>query len=89
MLLQDTLFSLGWALTWLCRCEQVNQQVTMSTFKAFDVGGSITIHAFGAYYGLSASLMLSRCGPRPQPRMSVTELGRHPEHCGKASALML
>jgi hypothetical protein len=39
---------------------QVNQQVTMSTFKAFDVGGSITIHAFGAYYGLSASLMLSR-----------------------------
>ena len=33
----------------------------MSTFKAFDVGGSITIHAFGAYYGLSASLMLSRC----------------------------
>ena len=39
---------------------QVNQQVAMSTFKAFDVGGSITIHAFGAYYGLSASLMLSR-----------------------------
>ncbi len=41
---------------------QVNQQVAMSTFKAFDVGGSITIHAFGAYYGLSASLMLSRQG---------------------------
>ena len=46
----------------LDRRVQVNQQVAMSTFKAFDVGGSITIHAFGAYYGLSASLMLSRRG---------------------------
>ena len=38
----------------------VNQQLVFSTFKAFDIGGSISIHAFGAYYGLTASLMLSR-----------------------------
>ena len=38
----------------------VNQQLVLSTFKAFDLGGSISIHAFGAYYGLAASLMLSR-----------------------------
>ena len=39
----------------------LNQQLVYATFKALDVGGSISIHAFGAYYGLAASLVLSRC----------------------------
>ena len=39
----------------------LNQQLVYASFKALDVGGSISIHAFGAYYGLAASLVLSRC----------------------------
>jgi ammonia channel protein AmtB len=39
----------------------LNQQLVFGSFKALDVGGSISIHAFGAYYGLAASLVLSRC----------------------------
>ena len=42
----------------------LNQQLVYATFKALDVGGSISIHAFGAYYGLAASLVLSRCASR-------------------------
>ncbi len=32
------------------------------TYKALDVGGSIAIHVFGAFYGLSVSLFVSRPG---------------------------
>ena len=38
----------------------LNQHLVFETFKAFDIGGSVSIHAFGAYYGLAASLMLSK-----------------------------
>ena len=37
----------------------INQHLVVDKLHALDVGGSITIHAFGAYYGLAASLVLS------------------------------
>ena len=51
-------------MLWLCffmiPLYAVNQHLVEQTFEAFDIGGSVSIHAFGAYYGLAASLMLSR-----------------------------
>ena len=40
----------------------INQHLVVDKLHALDVGGSITIHAFGAYYGLAASLVLSISG---------------------------
>ena len=49
-----------WLTFFMIPIYALNQQLVAVTFKAFDIGGSITIHAFGAYFGLAASLMLSR-----------------------------
>ena len=40
----------------------INQHLVVDKLNALDVGGSITIHAFGAYYGLAASMVLSISG---------------------------
>ena len=40
----------------------INQHLVVDKLNALDVGGSITIHAFGAYYGLAASMVLSITG---------------------------
>lgn len=36
----------------------INEYVALEIFSICDVGGSITVHAFGAYFGLACSLML-------------------------------
>jgi ammonium transporter Rh len=37
----------------------LNEVICFNQIKAFDVGGSMTIHTFGAYSGLAASLILT------------------------------
>nr|AXF41562.1 RHP1 protein [Chlorella sp. ArM0029B] len=53
-------------LLWLLALEvplyALNAQVVTGRWGALDVGGSITIHAFGAVYGLAASVWLSPKG---------------------------
>lgn len=43
----------------------LNQAIVVIALKAFDNGGSYTVHAFGAYYGLAISFIFSRkCKPQ-------------------------
>lgn len=51
-----------WLLFLMVPFYGLNQHLVFHTFSALDVGGSISIHAFGAYYGLAASRVLSRPG---------------------------
>jgi ammonium transporter Rh len=37
----------------------LNEIICLNLIGAFDVGGSMTIHAFGAYSGITISLILS------------------------------
>uniref|UniRef100_A0A383VGY6 Ammonium transporter AmtB-like domain-containing protein n=1 Tax=Tetradesmus obliquus TaxID=3088 RepID=A0A383VGY6_TETOB len=50
---------LTWLMLGLVPLYALNQHLCFKTLQALDMGGSITIHAFGAYYGLAASLVLS------------------------------
>lgn len=38
----------------------LNEVIVYDLIKVFDVGGSMAIHSFGAYFGLALSLVLSR-----------------------------
>ncbi|PNH08853.1 Ammonium transporter Rh type C [Tetrabaena socialis] len=56
-LLRD--YGAGWwrglAGAWEVPLYTANQYFVFDKFKALDIGGSISIHAFGAYYGLAVS----------------------------------
>lgn len=38
----------------------LNEQIVYDWIKVFDVGGSMAIHTFGAYFGLTVSLILCK-----------------------------
>ena len=38
----------------------LNEQLVYGKLKVFDAGGSTAIHTFGAYFGLTVSLILSK-----------------------------
>ncbi len=38
----------------------MNQQIVYGRLRIFDSGGSTAIHTFGAYFGLTVSLILSK-----------------------------
>ncbi|KAG2497748.1 hypothetical protein HYH03_004481 [Edaphochlamys debaryana] len=44
-----------WMLVLMVPVYALNQWVVFEQFRALDIGGSMSIHAFGAYYGLAAS----------------------------------
>lgn len=50
---------LTWIMVGMVPLYALNQHLVFKVLQGLDMGGSITIHAFGAYYGLAASLMLS------------------------------
>merc|ERR1711871_1317839 len=37
----------------------LNENINVKYFKTADVGGSVTVHMFGAYFGLACSMVLS------------------------------
>ena len=47
-----------------------NSTLNVHIFKAADVGGSMLIHTFGAYFGLAASAMLYRKKATDHPKNS-------------------
>ena len=47
-----------------------NFAINSYVFKAADVGGSMLIHTFGAYFGLAASIMVNIRKPKEHARNS-------------------
>ena len=43
-----------------CICYSANNALNTHIFGAADIGGSMVIHTFGAYFGLAASFVLYR-----------------------------
>ena len=43
-----------------CVCYSANESLNVQLLQAQDPGGSIQIHMFGTYYGLTVSLLLYR-----------------------------
>ena len=48
-----------------------NEAINIFVFKAADVGGSMLIHTFGAYFGLAVSIMLYNKKASDHPRNST------------------
>jgi ammonium transporter Rh len=48
----------------------LNEAVTVEEFKVLDVGGSITIHSFGAYFGLACALVMTPGNAKGHPQNS-------------------
>ena len=47
-----------------------NEAINTYVLNAADVGGSLTIHAFGAYFGLAVSFILYRKAAIDNPKKS-------------------
>ncbi len=47
-----------------------NEAINVYVFEAADVGGSMIIHSFGAYFGLACSIMLYQSKAKDHPRNS-------------------
>ena len=47
-----------------------NEAVNLHVYHAADVGGSMLIHTFGAYFGLAVSFVLYRKNAKDHPRNS-------------------
>ena len=48
-----------------------NEAINIYVFKAADIGGSMIIHTFGAYFGLAVSVMLYRKKACDHPKNST------------------
>ena len=48
-----------------------NEALNIYVFRAADVGGSMIIHTFGAYFGIAVSLMLYRKRANDHPKNST------------------
>ncbi|KAG1671786.1 hypothetical protein FOA52_000163 [Chlamydomonas sp. UWO 241] len=64
-----------WLMVLMVPFYAINQYVVVYVIKALDLGGTIVIHIFGAYFGLAASFVFSR------GRTAATSFGiTHPKN---------
>jgi len=48
----------------------INLWLQTYKFQSVDIGGSMVIHAYGAYFGIAVSLVFSRASTRGHPNMT-------------------